>query len=621
MKNLCKYLLIIVTAFLPVILKAGLSQPADTLKRKYFFDHEFISETRHIVDTSFTRFHVYNPLFREEIPLYRFLGNTGTAAAPFLFEPDFKSGFIYQHHAYENYLFNVDNIKYYQLRKPFTDISYVMGTRKEQVLRAVHSQNITKTWNAAINFRIIDSPGNYYHQETYLTNFSFCTNFTTKNKKYGVLANFIHNKFIVSENGGIANDSLFETNKESRRIAVPVYLEYAENHIREWGAYLKQYYHFKFRDKDSAAKRPALNLGSLEQSFCFVKSSLAYMDKTPNPLYYPNLYNGIQATYDSVGIYHITNSIFWKSPDWGGTNYHFGLRGGTFLNYHELFQGTGKDKYPELLPSISFNVVLFKNLSLMAVFDYVAQGYNKNDFSVYGKINFHGKDKKRHEWQVSFDLNYNLSSPELIDKYLFTGYLRWWNDFDKKKMLGLKLQFEYLGLKAFVTYNDIYNYIYLDKSCMPIQYGMPLRTISIYAGKTINFWKFGWDNKVLFQHVFNADIVRLPDLVLNSSFYFKSDLFKKALSACIGIEIFYNTPYYSDAYMPVIRDFYLQNTKKTGNFIYGDVFLDLKVKRARLFLKVQNVAEGLMGYNYYLVPHYPLQDRSFKFGVSWMFND
>ncbi len=37
--------------------------------------------------------------------------------------------------------------------------------------------------------------------------------------------------------------------------------------------------------------------------------------------------------------------------------------------------------------------------------------------------------------------------------------------------------------------------------------------------------------------------------------------------------------------------------------------------------KVQNVAKGLLGYNYMMIPHYPLPDRLFKLSVSWRFYD
>ena len=73
--------------------------------------------------------------------------------------------------------------------------------------------------------------------------------------------------------------------------------------------------------------------------------------------------------------------------------------------------------------------------------------------------------------------------------------------------------------------------------------------------------------------------------------------------------------------MPATRNFYIQNDKEIGNYIYVDVFFNLQVKRARLFLKYINLGSLFNYYNYYTVPSYPMQDDGFRFGVSWMFYD
>jgi len=213
------YCILLFFLVMPVVARTEIAKP-DTVLRKYFFyENEFQSRHKHSIDTSFYRFHVYNPILKDDLPFFQYLGNVGTAANGCLFHEENDVGFIYHKDAFENYLFRADRVKYYQLRKPFTDISYVMGTRKEQLLQVLHSQNITKTWNATLDFHLIDSPGSYLKQETYHTVLSFCTNYITKNKKYGVLANYIFNKVIVSESGGISADSLFSQNIEINLIS------------------------------------------------------------------------------------------------------------------------------------------------------------------------------------------------------------------------------------------------------------------------------------------------------------------------------------------------------------------------------------------------------------------
>ena len=54
----------------------------------------------------------------------------------------------------------------------------------------------------------------------------------------------------------------------------------------------------------------------------------------------------------------------------------------------------------------------------------------------------------------------------------------------------------------------------------------------------------------------------------------------------LGLDIFYFTSYYGDAYMPALGMFYIQNKKQIGNYPFADIFFNFKVKRARVFLKV-----------------------------------
>ncbi len=83
----------------------------------------------------------------------------------------------------------------------------------------------------------------------------------------------------------------------------------------------------------------------------------------------------------------------------------------------------------------------------------------------------------------------------------------------------------------------------------------------------------------------------------------------------------YNTEYYADAYMPALRAFYSQQSYKTGNYPYIDAFVNIRVKRAKMFLLVEHLNAGLMNYDYFMVPSYPMPDRAIKFGIAWAFYD
>jgi len=73
--------------------------------------------------------------------------------------------------------------------------------------------------------------------------------------------------------------------------------------------------------------------------------------------------------------------------------------------------------------------------------------------------------------------------------------------------------------------------------------------------------------------------------------------------------------------MPSSRIFYLQDEKKLNSLLVLDIVWKFKVKTARFFLVYHHLNSLFGKHDYYLVPHYPLQDGRIKFGVAWRFQD
>ena len=105
------------------------------------------------------------------------------------------------------------------------------------------------------------------------------------------------------------------------------------------------------------------------------------------------------------------------------------------------------------------------------------------------------------------------------------------------------------------------------------------------------------------------------------SVFFEDYLFKKALHSRFGVDVYYSTAWNAYGYMPATGQFYLQDGKRTGNYPYIDVYAAFRVKGARFFFKLDHAFAGLFGNTYYGAAHYPLNGRTFKFGVDWAFLD
>ena len=89
----------------------------------------------------------------------------------------------------------------------------------------------------------------------------------------------------------------------------------------------------------------------------------------------------------------------------------------------------------------------------------------------------------------------------------------------------------------------------------------------------------------------------------------------------IGLDVRYNTSFYSDAYEPETGQYHWQNKQKTGNYPFVCGHLNFKLKRTRFFAQFMNATAGLLDGNFWAAPNYPLYRRTFRLGVAWSFYD
>ena len=53
-----------------------------------------------------------------------------------------------------------------------------------------------------------------------------------------------------------------------------------------------------------------------------------------------------------------------------------------------------------------------------------------------------------------------------------------------------------------------------------------------------------------------------------------------------------------------------------GNFVFSDVYLTARLYKVRFFLMCSNLSQGWFDKNYFSLPHYPLDPRQFRLGLS-----
>lgn len=623
---------LILLCLLPLFSKAqqtdSLTSRLDSLQVFYFFpQHIDSSLNRNAIwlDTAFHNIQNYDPLLRS-MNFSQNTGNIGQSHKNMAFSPTLSSGFDLGIHAFDGYLLTNEKIRYYSSLSPFTEIKYIMGSRKEQYFHVIHSHTIKRQLVIAGNFRIVNSPGRRsFRQKADDINTYFTVNFTTKNNRYGAYGHYYYNRMKCMENGGIVVDSIYEEFRSGRNLTQFSYgLNNALTTLKENAWFLKQTVNLDFRKADSSSGlNKGFSIGRLSLETFYQKPRFYYSDQDANSGYYPINFSDSSFTSDSIYYKKLENTLNWTNneTDRQGRPTKFRFFAGFRHSYIEIHQEPSNSYLSQYTTSTGFSLSLIKRLLISASAHYVIGDYNGGDLKADAYVGFRFGDQK-YSGTLSLSGTYAKMQLPWMAKHYYSNYFRWDFNFDQQQTINASITYNYPQLKTGISWYNLNKPLYWDTYAHPRQFtGNPINIYYLFASKDLAWGKFEVDSKVILQYSDNTNIIHLPLLVASQSYFVTFNMFKKALQMQTGIEAWYNTPYYADAWMPATHQFYLQNDKKIGNYVYIDVFLNLKIKRAFIFLALDHANSGLFGYKYYLTPHYPTADRSFKFGVSWLFHD
>ncbi|MFO8129020.1 MAG: putative porin [Bacteroidales bacterium] len=614
--------------FLAVIPMPGLSQECDTILTTkdtaniLYFYNSIDSLARgklHPVRVDMDRLQYYNPM-HEQHRFYAGLGNTGLPYQNLIFHPGGQDYFDFGLDNMQAYRYRKRSTKYYHLLDPFTEIFYIIGAKKEQLLRVKFDRKIAPNAGIGVNVRFLHAPGFYERQKADDKSMTAKAQFYTHDRRYGILGNYAHNKIFVQENGGIQNDSLFENNLETDRKLFLVNLESAENQIKENSFFINQYVNLSPpAGKDN--KRSAL--GRITHSYHQIRQTRKYIDDDPGSGFYRNIYRDSTQTLDSVDFFRIENQLLWSNLGYNDSMVQksFYVYAGVKNTYTKLGGSTPGGIFRQWTPRAGFIARFLKNYDLAANVSYTMGNYGEGDYTGKARASYTYSPDTLHPLVVSAMASLSSQTPDFFYQHFSSNHFKWENDFGKTQWLMLGAGATWRNVHLGTRWYSLSNYVYLNEEALPRQYAGNLNVLRFNLSPRIWLWKFCFDADLIYQKSSRSDVLRLPEFMANLSVFFNSKIFDEAATIQPGFDVYYNAAYYADAYMPALRSFYIQNEKETGNFFYLDLYLMLRVKRAVIFLKYQNLSELFGNYTYYSVPHYPLQDGALKLGISWKFYD
>lgn len=577
---------------------------------------------------------------------YMTLGNNGSAAKSLLFAPNMKSGWDPGFHAYDVYRFTVEDTRFYTTTRPYSELGYLLGSKKEQMIGFVHTQNITPNWNAGFQFRLINSPGWFKNQNTNHSSIRFNTAYQSKNKRYHLQFIALSNKLQASENGGIQNEAdLSNTTTYKDRVTIPVQLG---NYVAPGFAVfnskittgtknknsvllLRQQYDFGQKDStvtDSTVIHLFYPRLRVEYTVQYNKYDFAFVDQSPDTFYVehydfftpPPTNFQVEEKWTQV----VNDFSFYTFPDSHNPQQYLKL-GASIENLKGTFTANGRTLYNAILHGEYRNKTRNKKWDFEASGSLYPTGYNAGDFSLYGHL-------QRYLGRKFGTLLVGTQIANRTPSFIYTGdgsfgfYKKAFNKENILKFFG-SVDVPYLKLKLSGAYFLATNFTYFSDYYHPAQASSPFNLLQVNAEKDFKLTKhLVWHAQVALQQRIGDGPVNVPLFYTRNRIGYEGSLGFKNLVLNTGLEIRYNSPYKADGYSPLFGQFYTQDDRVVSlKFPEIDPYLHFRIRSFVAYVRFENVntvsfKNGFSFTNNNLATaNYPYPGIQFRVGIYWTF--
>lgn len=212
----------------------------------------------------------------------------------------------------------------------------------------------------------------------------------------------------------------------------------------------------------------------------------------------------------------------------------------------------------------------------------------------------------------------NLTPNYMLNHYTGNHFI-WNNDFGKIRSFRVEghLHIPWTKTDIRVGVENVQNQVYFGADSRPVQYGGSVQVFSASLEQKLQFGIWNWNNTLTYQATSNKDVTPLPTFALYSNMFLYFKAFK-ALTVQIGLDCNYYTKYRGLDYQPATMSFHTQgeNPVDVGGFLMSNVYLTAKLYKVRFFAMCSHVNQNLFSRDYFSLPHYPIDPRQFRVGLS-----
>ena len=272
-------------------------------------------------------------------------------------------------------------------------------------------------------------------------------------------------------------------------------------------------------------------------------------------------------------------------------------------------------------------------------------------YDVTGEVWLAGEDAGQLKIDGNADLNFRLFkdtvtlaarayfhrvNPTFYYRHYHSKHFWWDNDgLDQEIRTHIEGAFSLkrTRTKLRVAYDNLQNYTYFAQSyavgedfarsgntVSVKQSSSNLSLLTLQLAQDFRFGPLYWENLITYQKSSDEDVLPVPQLNVYTNLYLHFKI-AKVLSVDLGADLRYFTKYKALDYSPALGLYTVQDNGaanvEVGNYPFVNVYANMHLKHTRFFVMMSHV--NASNGDSFLVPHYPMNGRIFRFGVSWNF--
>lgn len=298
----------------------------------------------------------------------------------------------------------------------------------------------------------------------------------------------------------------------------------------------------------------------------------------------------------------------------------------------------------------------------------IAKAYNEHNLSIGGQLiksqgkTLHydatletwltGKDAGQMKIDADADINFalfgdtvRLQASGFFHRLNPTFYYRhyhskhfWWDNDDMSKIIHTRVEgkfgYEKTKTTVRVAFDNIKNHTFFamgynvtddfgrtGNTLSVVQKSGAISLLTLELQQKLKLGPLHWDNVITYQKSSDDMALPVPDLNIYTNLFLRFKI-ARVLKCDFGADARFFTKYYAPDYSPALGQYAVQTGEhrtEVGNYPIVNVYANFHLQRTRFFVMMSHINAGQGKPDYFLAPHYPLNQRIFRFGVSWNF--